>query len=89
MDEIDKTKLNEQAKIILNKISEIENYFHEEINQRKSCSKKLSKYVAAFDYIDKILIVLSATTGGVSICSFTSVVGAPVGIARVSFTFFF
>ena len=89
MDEIDKTKLNEQAKIILNKISEIENYFHEEINQRKSCSKKLSKYVAAFDYIDKILIVLSATTGGVSICSFTSVVGAPVGIASASFTLIF
>ena len=51
--------------------------------------QKLSKYVAAFDYIDKILIVLSATTGGVSICSFTSVVGAPVGIASASFTLIF
>ena len=57
-----------------------------EINQRKSYSKKLSKYVTAFDYIDKVLIVLSATTGGISICSFTSVIGAPVGIARASFT---
>ena len=28
-------------------------------------SKKLSKYIAAFDYVDKILIVLSATSGGV------------------------
>ena len=44
-----------------------QNCFHQEINQRKSCSKKLSKYFIAFDYIDKILIVLSATTGGVSI----------------------
>ena len=43
-------------------------------------------YVAVFDYIDKILIVLSATTGFVSICSFTSVAGAPVGIANASFT---
>ena len=51
--------------------------------------QKLSKYVAAFNYIDKILIVLSATTGGVSICSFTSVVGAPVGIASASFTLIF
>ena len=51
--------------------------------------KKLSKYVAAFDYIHKILIVLSATTGGVSICSFTRLVGAPVGIARASFTLIF
>ena len=63
--------------------------FHEEINQRKSCSKNLSKYVAAFDYIDKVLIVLSATTGGVSTCSFTSVVGAPVGIAIASSTLIF
>ena len=58
---------NLKTKFRLDEISKIENYFHEEINQRKSCSKKLSKYVAAFDYIDKILIVLSATTGGVSI----------------------
>ena len=47
------------------------------------------KYVTTFDYIDKILIVLSATTGGVSLISFTSVNGAPVGIARASFTLIF
>ena len=86
MDEIDKTKLNEQTKIILNKISEIENYFHEEINQRKSCSKKLSKYVTAFDYIDKILIALGAATGEVSIILFTNVIAAPLGIASTSLT---
>ena len=78
---IDKTNLTEQRKIRLDEISEIENFFIEEINQRKSRSKKLSKYVAAFDYIDQALIVLSATTGGVLIISFTSIVGAPVGIA--------
>ena len=83
---IDKTILSEQTKFRLSEIIGIENYFYQEINQRKSCSKKLSKYVAAFDYTDKILIVLSATTGGVSICSFTSIVGAPVGIASASFT---
>ena len=85
----DRTNLTEQTKIRLNKITKIENYFYEEINQRKLCSKKLSKYVAVFDYIDKILIVLNAATGGVSICSFTSVVGAPVGIASASFTLIF
>ena len=46
------------------------------------------KYVTAFDYIDKILIVLSATSRGVSIISFTSIFGAPVGIASGSLTFF-
>ena len=60
-----------------------------EIYQRKLCSKKLRKCVAIFDYIDKILIVLSATTGGVSIISFTSIIGAPVGIASASFTLIF
>ena len=49
----------------------------------------MSKYVTEFDYIDKILIILSATTGGVSIFSFTSVIGAPFGIASASFTLIF
>ena len=81
--------MSEQTKFRLDEISKIENYFIEEINQRKSCSKKLSKYVAVFDYIDQALIVLSATSGGVSIISFTSIVGAPVGIASASLTLFF
>ena len=52
-------------------------------------SKKLSKYIAAFDYIDKTLIVLSATSGGISIISFTSVIGVPAGLASASFTLVF
>ena len=83
---IEKTDLSEQTKSRVDEISKIENYFIEEINQRKTCSKKSSKYVAVFDYIDQTLIVLSATSGGVSIISFTSIVGAPVGIASASFT---
>ena len=70
LETIDKTDLSEQTKFQSDEINKIENYFIEEINQRKSCSKKLSKYVAAFDYIDKIFIVLSATTRGVSIFFF-------------------
>ena len=79
-------KLTNQTKFGLDEISKIKNHFIEEINQRKSCSKKLSKYVAVFDYIDQALIVLSATSGGVSIILFTSIVGAPVGIASASLT---
>ena len=67
MNETDKTNLTDQTKYRLNEITEIENYFIEEISQRKTSSKKISKYVAAFDYIDKVLIVLSATSGGVCI----------------------
>ena len=50
-------------------------------------SKKLSKYVSTFNYIDKILIVLNATTGGICIISHASVVGAPVEIASAGFIF--
>ena len=52
-------------------------------------SKKLSKYIAAFDYIDKTLIVLSATSGGISIISVTSIIGILAGIASASFTIVF
>ena len=86
---IDKTDLSQQKIFWLDEISKIENYFIDEINQRKSCSQKLNKYVTNFDYIDKILIVSSATTGRVSIISFTCTIGAPVGIASASFTLIF
>ena len=86
---IDKTNLTNQTTFRLDEISKIVNYFHEGINLRKSSSKKLRKYVAAFDYIDKILIILSAIAGRVSLCSFTSIAGVPVGIASASFTLIF
>ena len=86
---IDETDLSEQTKFRLDEIGKIENYLIEEINQRKSCSQKLKKYVTTFDYIDKVLVVLSAVTGGVSIISFASIIGAPVGIVSLSFTLIF
>ena len=89
MHEIDKTKLSDQTKYRLYEIKKIENYFINEINEEKSYSKKLSKYVTIFDYMDKILIVLSATSSGVSIISFTSIIGVPAGIASASFTLIF
>ena len=49
----------------------------------------MSKHVTTFDHIDKILVILSATTGGVSIISFISIIGAPVGIASARFTLVF
>ena len=48
-------------------------------------SKRLSKYIASFDYFDKSLIVLSVTTGSISIASFATVIGAPVGIVSARF----
>ena len=85
----DQTNLTNQTKFRLDETSKIENYFIKEINQRKPSSKKLSKCVAVFDYTDQALIALSATSGGVSIISFTSIVGAPVVIASASLTLLF
>ena len=78
MHEIDKTKLSDQTKYRLHEIKKIENYFINEINEKKSYSKKLNKYVTIFDYTDKLLIVLSVTSSSVSIISFASTIGAAV-----------
>ena len=43
MKSIKQSNISEQTKFRLDEISKIENYFIEEINQRKSCSQKLSK----------------------------------------------
>ena len=52
-------------------------------------SKKLSKYIPSFDYFDKSLIVLSVSTGSISIASFATVIEAPVGIVNASFSLAF
>ena len=50
-------------------------------------SKRLSEYIASFNYFDNSLIVLSVTTGSISIASFATVIGASVRIASASFQF--
>ena len=89
MNEINEINLSGQAKFWLSEIIDIESYFDQKINQRKLCSKKLSKHVTAFEYIDNILIVLSATSSGVCIILSVSVAAAPVRIASASFTLIF
>ena len=78
---------NQQFK--LNKISEIEDYFITEIKERELTRKKLNKYIPFFDYFDKSLIVISVTSGSVSITSFAAVIGIPVGIASASLSLAF
>ena len=53
MNENNSIEANDKTKFRLSEIIGFENYFHQEINQRKSYSEKLSKYITAFDYIDK------------------------------------
>ena len=81
--------LSDQQHFRLNKINEIKDYFVAEIKERELMSKKLRKYIDFCNYFDKSLIVLSATSGSISIASFATVIGTPVGIASacLSLTF--
>ena len=82
--------MSDQTKFRLYEIKKIDNCFVNDINRQKVYSKTLNKYVTIFDYIDKILIALSATTSGVSIIPFTSTtIGESVGIVWGSFTLIF
>ena len=83
---LDSIPLSDQTKFRLNEINKIKGYFISEIQERKTMSKKLSKYIATFDYIGKTLNVLSATSKGISIISFASVVGVHEVLASASFT---
>ena len=48
-----------------------------------------NKYITAFDYIDKILIVLSATSSGIFIILSAIRFGDPVGIGSAIFALVF
>ena len=80
------TLLNDQQQFRLNKINEIKDYFVAAIKERELMSKRLSKYIVSCDYFyfDKSLVVLSVADGSISIASFATVTGAPVGIMSSS-----
>ena len=71
------------------KLNNIKEYFNTEIKERKDIIKKISKYIVAFDYADKVFIKLSASFGTLSIASYATVVGIPAGIAGASLTLIF
>ena len=73
----------------LNEIDEIKDYFVAEIKEREIMSKILSKYIVLCAYFDKALFVLSATSGSISITSFATVIGTPIGIASASLSLTF
>ena len=82
---LDATLSNEQQ-FRLNKINEIKDYSVAEIKERELLSKRLSKYIASFDYFDKSLFVLSVTNDSISVATFATVIGAPVGMMNTSFS---
>ena len=73
----------------LDEINKIKEYFNAEINERKDIIRKISKYIIAFDYADKVFITLSASFGTLSIASYVKVAGIPAGIAGASLSLIF
>ena len=80
---------NNQTKFRLDEINKIKDYFEFEIKERETMSKKLSKSVASVEYMDKILIILSARSARVSVISHLSVIGISAGIITSSFSLVF
>ena len=80
------TNLNDQQQFRLNRTNEFKDYLVPEIKERDLMSKRLSKYIASFDYFDKSLIVLSAANHIISMASFSTVIGAPVEIVNAIFS---
>ena len=56
---IDTSNLSDETKITLNEIMKMKDYFNSEFQERKTISKKLSKFFTSFDFIEKILVALS------------------------------
>lgn len=55
-----------------------------EIPRREIAGKRLDKYNAGFDYVDKILLVLVVVNGSFSIASFVNAISSPAGKVRTS-----
>ena len=83
------SELKDLKKYRLDEINKIKDYLNSEIKERKDIIKKISKYIVAFDYADKLFITLSASFGTLSIASYATVVGTPGGIAGASLTLIF
>ena len=82
-------QLNDVTKFRLDEINKVKDYFNSEIKEQKQTINKISKFITALDYADKVFIVLSASFGSVSIASHVTVVGIPVGIAGGSLALVF
>ena len=83
------SELKDLTKFRLDEINKIKDYLNSEIMERKDIIKKISEYIVAFRYADKLFITLSASFGTLSIASHATVVGIPVRIAGAFLTLIF
>ena len=83
------SELKDLTEYRLDEINKTKDYLNSEMKERKDIIKKISKYIVAFDFGDKLFITLSASFGTLSIASYATVVGIPAGIAGASLTLIF
>ena len=65
----------------LNKLSEIEAFFLNEIGKCEQKAKKIKRSITMLSIADTSLITSTVLTGGISTAALTSGVGLPIGIA--------
>ena len=82
-------ELNDLTKFRLDEINKIKDYLNSEIKERKDIIKKNSIYIVAFDYAEKLFVILSASFGTLSIASHAKIFGIPVVIAGASLILIF
>ena len=80
------SKIRRSKTIRFNKINKCKAYFIAEIREKEEITKRISKYIATFDYFNKALTLLSAIF---SIASFATIIVAPIGIPSQRFSFAF
>ena len=69
-----------EENISLKNIDETRNYFFEKIKQNELITKKRKKARTTLNYIEHFLILASAITGCISVSTFSSLIGIPIGI---------
>ena len=79
--DLNPTAAQELQSYRLNKLSEIEAYFLNEIEVREQIAKKMKRFNTITGIVDTGLITSTVITGGISIAAFASGVDLPVGIA--------
>ena len=82
-------ELTDINKYRLEEINKMRDCFNNEIKERKDIIKELNKYLVSFDYLDKIVITLSASFGTLLIASQATVISIPAGITGASLTLIF
>ena len=79
--DLNPTALQEPETYRINKLSEIETYFINEIEVCEQIAKKKKRFNTITGITDTGLITSTLITGGISIATFASGVGLPVGVA--------